>query len=153
MATGTGLIVVKAYIPTGAARQMMTTENVMIAFTLMWTKRNGRMSLVLKKNISYARRELIVSACTYLMTVNGNTIFPNIQSVTMLFLHIACPKDWKNLKLNAVIGCYKLFTDEVSWDNAEHTCEKYKAHLASIRSEDEQTMVVQVRSHLFNKIP
>ncbi|XP_057314445.1 uncharacterized protein LOC130655679 isoform X2 [Hydractinia symbiolongicarpus] len=55
-----------------------------------------------------------------------------------------CPKDWKNLKLNSVIGCYKLFTDEVSWDNAEHTCEKYKAHLASIRSEDEQTMVVQV---------
>ncbi|XP_065670477.1 uncharacterized protein LOC100203426 isoform X26 [Hydra vulgaris] len=57
-----------------------------------------------------------------------------------------CPKDWKNLKLNSANGCYKLFETSLGWEDAEHECEKNHSHLASLTSEDEQTMVYQVHS-------
>ena len=37
-----------------------------------------------------------------------------------------------------------MFHDELPWVDAEQKCQKEDAHLASITSDDEQTMLVQV---------
>ena len=61
-----------------------------------------------------------------------------------VFLVIACSMNWKSLKLNSVNGCYRLFNNQKSWEDAENACQKENAHLASVASEDEQTMIFQV---------
>ena len=55
-----------------------------------------------------------------------------------------CPKDWKKLSLNSVSGCYHLFQEKKTWEDAEQECQNYDAHLISILSEDEHTMIYQV---------
>ena len=43
-----------------------------------------------------------------------------------------------------MVGCYKLFTEETTWEKAEQACKAENAHLASVSSEDEQEMIYQV---------
>ena len=49
--------------------------------------------------------------------------------------------------MNSATGCYKLFEEELPWEEAEQKCEKENSHLASVASDDEQTMLVQVGWH------
>ena len=49
-----------------------------------------------------------------------------------------------------MVGCYKLFSDESSWEKAEQTCKAENSHLASVSSEDEQAMIYQVKKTVFN---
>ena len=37
-----------------------------------------------------------------------------------------------------------MFKDEVTWEKAEEQCKAENAHLVSVASEDEQTMIYQV---------
>ncbi|XP_074615208.1 uncharacterized protein LOC141874734 isoform X6 [Acropora palmata] len=57
-----------------------------------------------------------------------------------------CTKGWKKLTLNSVQGCYKLFKEKKAWEHALVSCMDKKASLASILSDDEQTMISQVYS-------
>ncbi|XP_067038773.1 uncharacterized protein [Acropora muricata] len=57
-----------------------------------------------------------------------------------------CTKGWKKLTLNSVQGCYKLFKEKKAWEHALVSCMDEKASLASILSDDEQTMISQVYS-------
>ena len=61
-----------------------------------------------------------------------------------LIIFIGCTKKWQALKMNSATGCYKLYKEELPWEDAEQKCQKEGAHLASITSDDEQTMLVQV---------
>ncbi|XP_022799604.1 uncharacterized protein LOC111337536 isoform X3 [Stylophora pistillata] len=55
-----------------------------------------------------------------------------------------CGKGWKKLTLNSVRGCYKLFKEPKTWENALVSCMDEQASLASILSDDEETMISQV---------
>ncbi|XP_032238898.2 uncharacterized protein LOC5513456 isoform X2 [Nematostella vectensis] len=57
-----------------------------------------------------------------------------------------CPSGWKKLTLNSVRGCYKFVEDKKSWDEASSACQLDDGRLASILSDDEQTMISQVYS-------
>ena len=48
------------------------------------------------------------------------------------------------MNLNSVSGCYHMFQEKKTWEEAEQECENYDAHLVSILTEDEQTMIYQV---------
>ena len=61
------------------------------------------------------------------------------------FIFIDCGKGWKKLTLNSVQGCYKLFKERKTWEHALVSCMDEKASLASILSDDEETMISQVR--------
>lgn len=50
--------------------------------------------------------------------------------------------------MNSATGCYKLYQEKLTWVEAEQKCQKEGAHLASITSDDEQTMLVQVTSYV-----
>lgn len=57
-----------------------------------------------------------------------------------------CNKGWKKLTLNSVRGCYKLFKEPKTWEHALVACMDEQASLASILSDDEETMISQVYS-------
>ncbi|XP_078359624.1 uncharacterized protein LOC144644082 isoform X3 [Oculina patagonica] len=57
-----------------------------------------------------------------------------------------CGKGWKKLTLNSVRGCYKLFKEPKTWEHALVSCMDEQASLASILSDDEETMISQVYS-------
>ncbi|XP_027047022.1 uncharacterized protein LOC113674731 isoform X3 [Pocillopora damicornis] len=57
-----------------------------------------------------------------------------------------CGKGWKKLTLNSVRGCYKLFEEPKTWENSLVSCMDEQASLASILSDDEETMISQVYS-------
>ena len=62
---------------------------------------------------------------------------------------LGCSKKWQALKMNSATGCYKLFDEELPWEEAEQKCQKENSHLASVASDDEQTMLVQVTHPYF----
>ena len=59
-------------------------------------------------------------------------------------VNLDCGKGWKKLTLNSVRGCYKLFKEPKTWEHALVSCMDEQASLASILSDDEETMISQV---------
>ena len=58
---------------------------------------------------------------------------------------------WKSLTLASLKSCYKEHNKALSWDDASQQCIKDGGSLASILSDDEQTMVSQVCTYVKSK--
>ena len=87
--------------------------------------------------------------CQFLHTVLHIAVYESkgdicLWSVGWSIVFSDCAKGWKKLTLNSVRGCYKLMTEGKTWEDAQLKCMDQHGTLASVLTDDEQTMVSQV---------